>query len=91
MRSAFVAVPIREKVRRSMTESEAIDLAGRYLASKRIKFLGPGEIQRRPAGKIEVVFIVPEARDPAVAVVDPPDIRVLIDTKTQAAELIYQM
>jgi hypothetical protein len=74
-----------------MTDLEAIELAERYLSSRRIQFVKPGKVERRLPDKVEVTFLVPEALNPAVAVVDPPDVIVLIGTESKTAELVYQM
>ncbi|WP_086932712.1 hypothetical protein [Agarilytica rhodophyticola] len=74
-----------------MTELDIINLAKEFLTSRSIGFVSPSTIGREYKGKVEVIFPVPETLDPNVAVVDPPDVRVLVNLENQTVELIDQM
>lgn len=73
-----------------MNTNRLITLAEQFLNSRNLRFARPGEIGEINDDCIEVIFMKPEALDPNV-VVDPPDIRVLVNKKTGAVELIEQM
>jgi len=73
-----------------MTEDEAIKLAVVYLQDKAVEFVLPGTIGEVTDGKLEVIFLVPDALDPDV-VIDPPDVRVWVDSVTHEVSLIEQM
>ena len=73
-----------------MRDDQVIQAAADYLATKRIRFVPEGEVRPSSEGRSEVVFLVPEALDPMV-VVDPPDVRVLVDRQTGSCELVAQM
>jgi hypothetical protein len=74
-----------------MTEAQCLEAAEQYLRSRNIGYLSPGKIGRKEAGRWEVIFPVPETIDPNVAVVDPPDVRVWVDSAADRVELIHQM
>ena len=74
-----------------MNDVKSIELAERYLSSMNIGYLLPGKVGRRESNHVEVVFSVPGTEDPAVAVVDPPDVRVLVKASDGSVELIFQM
>jgi|688.fasta_scaffold382344_3 hypothetical protein len=74
-----------------MNEEKIIFLAERFLSGRNIGFVKPGTIGQIKGKKVEVIFLVPEALDPNVAIVDPPDVRVWVDEKTGIVELIPQM
>lgn len=74
-----------------MNDTKYIKMAEDYLLNQGIRYLRPGIIGRHDNNRIEIVFLVPEAADPTVAVIDPPDIRVSINRLNGVAELIHQM
>jgi len=74
-----------------MNDETAIQLARGFLEKEEIGFVKPGRIGKRMQTKLEVVFPVPETLDPNVAVVDPPDVRVWVNTESEVIELIPQM
>lgn len=74
-----------------MDYSAQIKLAESFLSDRKLGFVKPGEAVDLKNGMIEVVFLKPEAIDPNVAVVDPPDERVLINLKTNEVSLVFQM
>ena len=74
-----------------MTDNKAIELAQQYLSSKGIGYLLPGHIGRQEGNTVEVVFDAPGTEDPIVAVIDPPDVRLLVNTIDETVEEIYQM
>ncbi len=74
-----------------MNEIALIIEAEKFLYNEKISFVKPGKIGVVENDRVEVVFMIPEALDPDVAVVDPPDVRVWVYTKTGKVEWIYQM
>lgn len=74
-----------------MTEEECLKLAEDYLSSLTIEHMRPGRIQRKENARWEAVFLIPEASDPSVAVIDPPDVRVWITLQNGEVEWIHQM
>lgn len=74
-----------------MTNDEIISLAKEYFIREDIPFVEPGELGKKNGTKQEVIFLDPLILDPKVAVVDPEDIRVWVDTETKEVTLIYQM
>lgn len=74
-----------------MDYSVQIELAESLLSSMKLGFVKPGKVVDLGNGIIEVVFLKPEAIDPNVAVVDPPDERVLINLGTNEVSLVVQM
>ena len=73
-----------------MTDSEILALAEKYLVGRNTKYIKPGQVGKYEGDKVEVIFLKPEALDPDV-VIDPPDIRVLVDIKTKEVLWIRQM
>jgi hypothetical protein len=73
-----------------MNIEEIKQLAADFLASRKIGFVPSGEVYPMTSNRSEVVFLVPEALDPDV-VVDPPDVRVIVDHNSGACELVDQM
>lgn len=73
-----------------MDTNEVIDLAAKFLESRQIGFTEPVWVVARSEALLEVIFTVPEALDPNV-VVDPSDVRVLVDATTRIASLVTQM
>jgi len=75
-----------------MTDNECIALAEQYLSSRNVGYRLPAQIIRT-AGQhtVQVVFAAPGTEDPAVAVVDPPDVRVDLNIVDGTADLVYQM
>jgi hypothetical protein len=74
-----------------MTDVQCAAIAEQYLSSRAIGYLAPGQVRRREPTRIEIVFSVPGMDDPAVAVVDPPDVRVWVNVMDGSAALIDQM
>lgn len=73
-----------------MDTKEAVDLAATFLESRQIGFTDPVWVVARSEALLEVIFTVPEALDPNI-VVDPSDIRVLVDATTRGVSLVTQM
>ena len=73
-----------------METKDAIELAAAFLIGKRIRFVEPVKVFAIDAVFLEVIFTVPEALDPNV-VIDPPDIRVLVDSVSKKVALVPQM
>jgi len=73
-----------------MNSNEVKQLAAQFLMSRRIQFVPGGEISPIASTRSEVTFLVPEALDPDV-VVDPPDVRVIVDHESRSCELVVQM
>lgn len=74
-----------------MNKAAIVNIAKQYLMSKNIDFVEPGELGRLDGYKQEVVFLDPLALDPNVAVVEPGDVRVWVNTQTKQATLVDQM
>ena len=74
-----------------MTEEECLRIAEVYLSSHTIGYTRPGRIQRKENARWEAVFLIPEASDPSVAVIDPPDVRVWVTLQNGEVEWIHQM
>lgn len=74
-----------------MTNEEIMNLAKAYLIKSQIPFVEPGELGEKEGSKQEVIFLDPLVLDPKVAVVEPEDVRVWVDTQTNEVTLIYQM
>lgn len=75
----------------SIDKEIIINIAKEYLKGKNIKFAEPGKLGRLEQSRQEVIFLDPLLFDPEVAIVEPEDIRVWVDIKTQKASLIDQM
>jgi hypothetical protein len=73
-----------------MNTEELIAHAERYLKKYKIRYVPPGRIGEIENKRVEVIFWVPEALNPK-AVVDPPDVRLWVDTTTGRIEVIDQM
>ena len=73
-----------------MSLNEILFLAEQYLVTKKIEYVIPGKLGKHVDDKIEVIFLHPEALNPDV-VVDPPDTRVFVNTKTKEVTLIWQI
>ena len=73
-----------------MIANEIISLAEAYLNNRNSRYVKPGQLGKTEGDNVEVIFLKPEALDPDV-VIDPPDIKVLVNTKTKNVTLIYQM
>ena len=71
-------------------QNELIRLAEQYLIDRGLSYVKPGEIGRHKGNKIEVIFLKPEALDPDV-VIDPPDMRMWVDSKTKEVTWIWQI
>jgi hypothetical protein len=72
-----------------MNDESIIELAEDFLSDRAIRFVKPGSVTRMPMNIAEVVFLIPESLDPN-AVVDPPDVRVLVHP-SGCCELVPQM
>jgi len=64
-----------------MTNEEIIVLAKSFMNKRNVDFLLPGEIGEINGDLVEVIFMNPFTLDPD-SIVCPPDIRVLVNTKT---------
>ncbi len=73
-----------------MKKNDIQQIAAQYLVSRSISFVPNGEVMPLNSKQSEVVFLVPEALDPKV-IVDPPDVRVIVDHESQCCELVVQM
>jgi len=89
-----------------MSEQDIINLAAEYLEKDGVAFVKPGTIRKlEPSSNVylspehiikadentyEVIFLKPEALDPNI-VIDPPDERVIVNTKSKSTNLVYQM
>lgn len=73
-----------------MNHEEVKQLAAAFLASRHIGFMPSGVVHSITSNRSEVAFLVPEALDPD-AVVDPPDVRVIVHHKSRICELVDQM
>jgi hypothetical protein len=75
----------------SKVESKtAIRIAKSFLKDKGIPFEEPVRASKLDGSRIEVVFAALGASDPNL-VVDPPDVRVQVDTTNLVAELVPDM
>lgn len=74
-----------------MNKETIIQFAKKYLQEKGIEFVGPGELGFINKHNQEVIFLDPLIFDSNVAIVDPGDIRVLVNVKTKQVTLIDQM
>ena len=74
-----------------MSNQWVIDLAENYLIQKGIDFVRPGKTSPLENGYCEVTFFVPEYFDDAVAVIDPPDVRILINIESREVKFVPQM
>ncbi len=73
-----------------MTNDEIRNLAEDYLTKRKIPFVGPCEFGEKSGDKQEVIFMNPHTLIPG-AVVDPPDIKVWVNTETKEVTYIRQM
>jgi hypothetical protein len=73
-----------------MTREQIIALAEIYLNNEKIRYVKPGQLGESEGDKVEVIFLKPEAFDPDV-VIDPPDVRMWVNTKTEEVTWIFQM
>jgi len=74
-----------------MSERDLIAKASAFLIKEDIGFVESGKIGKKEALKVEVIFPVPEILDPNAAFIDPPDVRVWVNTNNDEVELIHQM
>lgn len=74
-----------------MNKAAIVNIAKQYLVSKNIDFIEPGKLGRLDDHKQEVIFLDPLALDLNVAVVEPADVRVWVNTQTKQATLVEQM
>lgn len=73
-----------------MKEIDIMQTAESFLSAHAIKFVRPGNCLQQTRDTVEVSFMVPEALDPN-AIVDPPEVRVLVHLSDGHCELIHQM
>lgn len=73
-----------------MTKDEIINLAREFMITNKIRFVEPIEFGDKNGVEQEVVFMNPLTLEPG-AVVDPPDIRVWVNTKTKEVTLAFQL
>lgn len=69
---------------------DIFELAESFLLAKKIEYVKPGYIGERDGHRIEVIFLIPDALDPNI-VVDPPDVRLWVNTHNGDVDLIQQM
>ena len=74
-----------------MSERDLIAKASAFLTKQDIGFVKSGKIGKKDVLKVEVIFPVPETLDPNIAIIDPPDVRVWVNTNNNEVELIHQM
>lgn len=74
-----------------MNYARQIELAESFLLDKGLSFDRPGAVHELGNNVLEIRFLKPEAFDPKVAVVDPPDERVLVNCLTDEVSLVFQM
>jgi len=74
----------------TMTENEILALAEKYMTNRKSKYVYPGTLGKCEGNKFEVIFLKIEVLDPDI-VIDPPDVRVLVDTKTKEVTWIHQI
>ena len=74
-----------------MNKAAIINIAKQYLVNKNIDFVEPGKLGRLDDHKQEVVFLDPLVLNSKVAVVEPGDVRVWVNTQTKQATLVEQM
>ena len=74
-----------------MSELKVFLLARKFLTTRMIEFVDAPKLGQIVGDRLEVIFPVPEALDPNVAVVDPPDVRVWVDRGSGEVEIIEQM
>lgn len=73
-----------------MTNDEIIKLAAEHLTKRKIPFAEPCELGECQGEKQEVIFMNPLALIPGV-VIDPPDVRVWVNTLTKEVTKIMQI
>lgn len=73
-----------------MTNNEIMNLAKKFMNTNKILFAEPIEFGDKNGVEQEVVFMNPLTLEPG-AVVDPPDIRVWVNTKTKEVTLAFQL
>lgn len=74
-----------------MTKNEILQLAKNYMNNRKVDIVLPGEIGEKIGDQIEVIFLVPDALNPDVAIIYPPDNRVWVNVKTKEVAWIEQM
>ena len=76
-----------------MNEQQAIAAAEDFLQRRGIEFVSSSATVQSLSSspnRVVVIFFVPDALNPN-AVVDPPDVRVILDKHTGSAEIELQM
>ena len=73
-----------------MNNEQIIEAASTWLGRRKIAFVPQGKIFGRNDESADVRFLVPEALDPNV-VVDPPDIYVRVNLRSNEVTLLPQM
>ena len=74
-----------------MTEDQCLKIAEEYLSSHAIEHVRPGQVGSKEQGRWEATFLNPAVLNPAVAVVDPPDVRIWVTVPNGQVEWIHQM
>ena len=64
--------------------------AEKYFENEDIDLIKPGEIGKEKDGRVEVIFTLADALKPNMTL-DPPDVRVWVDTITGKVTLIPQI
>jgi len=61
-----------------MTEDQCLKIPEDYLSSHVIEHVRPGQVGSKEQSRWEAIFLNPAVLNPAVAVVDPPDVRIWV-------------
>ncbi len=73
-----------------MTDKEILDLAYKFIEKHINRYVIPGTLGKCEGSKVEVILLKKEALDPNV-VIDPPDLRLWVNTETREVTKILQM
>lgn len=74
-----------------MNKETVLKIAQEYMKNKKVDVVLPGQIGKKDGDRTEVIFLIPDAIDPEVALVHPPDSRVWVNVKTREVTWITQM
>lgn len=74
-----------------MIETQCLLLAEQFLLSRGIEYMPFGRIGRKEDDRVEAIFEIAESIDPAIAVIDPPNVRVWVTPSQCLVELIHEM
>ena len=73
-----------------MNDADSLHAAEAYLVKLAINYVRPGNVVRRSSDSVEICFDLAEALDPNV-IIDPPDVRVVVNSTTGHCSLVPQM